>query len=235
MQLKPIGLYAELSFADLEKVVAAIKLTDKGNMDQLYEEFCACQEEMQKAIQDTTKSTNLCDLTLDPNTAHRELSLSEDNRKVTKLRKGQPRPDHPDRFDSGYQVLCRDGLTGRCYCEMEWKGWVEIGMTYRGISRDGERNDCSIGRNEKSWSLHCCDGDTYSVWHNNRETVLPFSSSSNRVGVYLDWSAGTLSFYRVSSDSLIHLHTFTSTFTEPLYPAFGFGLWSDSSSVSLCQ
>lgn len=58
MQLKPIGLYDVLSFADLKKVVAAIKLTDKVNMDQLYEEYCACQEEIQKAIQDTTKSTS---------------------------------------------------------------------------------------------------------------------------------------------------------------------------------
>ncbi|KAM3835981.1 NLR family CARD domain-containing protein 3-like [Diretmus argenteus] len=178
----------------------------------------------------------LCDLTLDPNTAHRKLSLSEDNRKVTRLREEQPHPDHPDRFDSMFQVLCRDGLTGRCYCEVEWEGRVEIGMTYRGISRRGWGDDSEIGGNEKSWGLHCYGGGRYSVYHNNSRTELPSSpsssSSSNRVGVYLDWSAGTLSFYRVSSDSLIHLHTFTSTFTEPLYPGFGFG---SGSSVSLCQ
>ncbi|KAM3857256.1 protein NLRC3-like [Diretmus argenteus] len=184
----------------------------------------------------------LCDLTLDPNTVNRNLFLSEDNRKVTEVEEKQPHPDHPDRFEYWKQVLCRIGLTGRCYWEAERKGWVGIGVTYRGISRRGEGVDCRIGENEKSWSLYCSDTSYYAS-HNNRSTSIPISSSSSssdRVGVYLDWPAGTLSFYRVSSDSMIHLHTFTSTFTEPLYPGFGFrfrsGFGSGSgSSVSLCQ
>ncbi|XP_078140915.1 NACHT, LRR and PYD domains-containing protein 3-like [Centroberyx gerrardi] len=175
-----------------------------------------------------------CELTLDPNTANRNLFLSEDNRKVTEVTdEKQPYPDHPERFEDCYQVLCRNGLTGRCYWEVEWKGWVYIGVTYRGIRRRGEGDDCWLGRNEKSWSLDCT---RLSAWHNNRETAMPssLSSGSGRVAVYLDWSAGSLSFYRVSSDSLIHIHTFHSTFTEPLYPAFRFGFKFDS-SVSLCQ
>uniref|UniRef100_UPI003AAB0EBE uncharacterized protein n=1 Tax=Centroberyx gerrardi TaxID=166262 RepID=UPI003AAB0EBE len=171
-----------------------------------------------------------CELTLDPNTAHRNLFLSEDNRKVTVIE--QPYPDHPERFDCWEQLLCRNGLTGRCYWEVEWEGKVYIGVTYRGIRRRGEGEDCWLGGNEKSWSLYC-SGYSYSVWHNNRRTAIPFlSSSSNRVAVYLDWSAGSLSFYRVSSDTLIHIHTFHSTFTEPLYPGFGVGL---GSSVSLVR
>ncbi|KAM3877699.1 uncharacterized protein ACN63O_015232 [Diretmus argenteus] len=177
-----------------------------------------------------------CKLTLDSNTAHRDLSLSEDNRKVTYVRKEHPYPDHPERFDYYLQVLCRNGLTGRCFWEMERIGTVDIGVTYRGIRRRGEGDDCWIGGNEKSWSLICSNGSYY-VCHNNRSTDICISSSSpDRVGVYLDWPAGTLSFYRVSSDSLIHLHTFTSTFTEPLYPVFGFGfMFGSGSSVSLCQ
>ncbi|XP_071371590.1 NLR family CARD domain-containing protein 3-like isoform X2 [Centroberyx affinis] len=178
-----------------------------------------------------------CDLTLDPNTAHRELLLSEDNRKVTEVTEEQPYPDHPARFDCCLQLLCRNGLTGRCYWEVERKGDIYIGVTYRGISRRGAGADCRLGGNDKSWSL-VCFGNKYSVWHNNRETVIPSlrSSDSDRVAVYLDWPAGSLSFYRVSSDTLIHIHTFHSTFMEPLYPAFGFGFGSGSgSSVSLCQ
>ncbi|KAM3850194.1 protein NLRC3-like [Diretmus argenteus] len=176
----------------------------------------------------------LCEFTLDPNTVSRNLFLSEDNRKVTVVEEKQPHPDHPERFDNLDQVLCRNGLTGRCYLEVEWRGVVDIGMTYRGISRRGDGEDCRIGGNEKSWSLFCYDG-RYFAWHNNRSTDIPTSSSSsNRLGVYLDWSAGTMSFYRVSSDSLIHLHTFTSTFTEPLYPGFRFRS-AFGSSVSLCQ
>ncbi|XP_059204138.1 stonustoxin subunit beta-like [Centropristis striata] len=174
-------------------------------------------------------------LTLDTNTVHRKLKLSENNRKVTRGGEDQSYPDHPERFDSRPQLLCRDGLTGRCYWEVEWSGDVHVAVSYRGISRKGGSEDCRFGFNDQSWSLWCSDG-RYSVWHNNRETDLSSSSSSSssssgRIGVYVDCPAGSLFFYRVSSDSLIHLHTFNTTFTEPLYP--GFGLFSDS-SVSLC-
>ncbi|XP_071371544.1 protein NLRC3-like [Centroberyx affinis] len=170
-----------------------------------------------------------CELTLDPNTAHRNLFLSED-RKVTRVREEQPYPDHPERFDCWEQLLCRNGLTGRCYWEVEWEGVVDIGVTYRGISRRGVGADCRLGGNEKSWSL-ICYGNSYSVWHNNRFTFIPSlsSSDSNRVAVYLDWPAGSLSFYRVSSDTLIHIHSFHSTFTEPLYPGFRIRSGSGSS------
>ncbi|KAM3869064.1 protein NLRC3-like [Diretmus argenteus] len=180
-------------------------------------------------------NTDLREVTLDPNTASRNLRLSEDDRKAMLVREKQPHPDHPDRFNYTDQVLCSDGLTGRCYWEAERKGDVTIGVTYRGITRRGKGDYCCLGLNDNSWSLYCYD-DSYTACHNKRETVINMSSSdkSNRVGVYLDWSAGTLSFYRVSSDSLIHLHTFTSTFTQPLYPAFRVGMrFRFGSSVSL--
>uniref|UniRef100_A0A668AAV2 B30.2/SPRY domain-containing protein n=1 Tax=Myripristis murdjan TaxID=586833 RepID=A0A668AAV2_9TELE len=173
-----------------------------------------------------------CDLTLDPNTVNRRLRLSEDNRKVTMERKQQPYPDHPDRFKQP-QVLCREGLTGRCYWEVQWRGGVDIAVTYRGITRSGD--DSVLGYNKQSWSLMCSDG-SYSVRHNRESTRLSVRPrGSDRVAVDLDCSAGTLSFYRVSSDRLTLLHTFSSTFTEPLLPAFH--LWSSGSSVVLpvCQ
>ncbi|XP_071403216.1 protein NLRC3-like [Centroberyx affinis] len=174
-----------------------------------------------------------CELTLDPNTTNRNLFLSEDNRKVT-VREQQPYPDHPERFDCYLQLLCRNGLTGRCYWEVEWEGEVHIGVTYRGISRRGWGDDCRLGGNEKSWRLICSD-DHYSACHNKTLVSTGISSSgSDTVAVYLDWPAGSLSFYRVSSDTLIHIHTFHSTFTEPLYPGFRF--WAGSgSSVSLLR
>ncbi|KAM4602942.1 protein NLRC3-like [Polymixia lowei] len=179
-----------------------------------------------------------CKLTLDPNTAHRRLSLSERNRKVTVVEEKQLYPDHPERFDCIPQVLCREGLTGRCYWEVV-EGVVDIGVTYGGISRRGRDGECCLGWNDKSWSLYC-SGDGYYAIHNNRATTRLLSTGSDRVGVYLDWSAGTLSFYRLSSDTLTHIHTFHATFTEPLYPAFGFGFrfgfgFDSGSSLSLCQ
>ncbi|XP_032364276.1 receptor-interacting serine/threonine-protein kinase 3 [Etheostoma spectabile] len=175
----------------------------------------------------------VCELELDTNTVHRHLKLSDNNRKVTRVREYQPYPDHPERFDSWWpQLLCRDGLTGRCYWEVQRRGRVEISVSYRGIRRKGNSRDCLLGCNGQSWSLYCSDDRGYSVCHNTRVTVLPSSSVSNRVAVYVDCPAGSLSFYTVSSDSLIHLHTFNTTFTQPLYP--GFMVWSVGSSVSLC-
>ncbi|XP_062389539.1 stonustoxin subunit beta-like [Sardina pilchardus] len=191
-----------------------------------------------------------CELTLDPNTAYRNLSLSEGNRKVTRGSQQLPYPDHPERFDYWDQVLCREGLSGhhpgRCdslgqspistgqsgryYWEAEWSNSAEVAVAYKSMERKGGGNSSRFGGNAKSWSLEC-SGNSYSAWHNSKETAIPAPSSrSSRVGVYLDWPAGTLSFYSVSSNTLTHLHTFHSTFTEPLYPGF----WT-LSSVSLCQ
>ncbi|XP_048064240.1 NACHT, LRR and PYD domains-containing protein 3-like isoform X5 [Megalobrama amblycephala] len=174
-----------------------------------------------------------CDLTLDPNTAHTRLILSEENRKVTGVEEKQPYPDHPERFDECRQVLCGESLTGRCYWEAEWSRDAVISVTYKGISRKGGSYDCMFGYNDKSWSLNCYD-NRFSVWHNKKSTDIPdVRSSSNRAGVYVDVSAGTLSFYSVSdTHTLTHLHTFNTTFTETL--CAGFKVYNDS-SVSLCQ
>ncbi|CAI5669540.1 unnamed protein product [Oreochromis niloticus] len=179
-----------------------------------------------------------CQLTIDTNTVHINLQLSDNNRKVSRVEEAQSYPDHPDRFDGFYpQLLCRNGLTGRCYWEVEWRGNVYISVSYRRIRRKGNSADCEFGGNNQSWSLYCSPDGPQSVWHNKTYTSISSSSSSsssvsNRAAVYVDCPAGTLSFYRVSSDTLIHLHTFNTTFTEPLYP--GIWVWSCGSSVSLC-
>ncbi|KAM4583612.1 NLR family CARD domain-containing protein 3-like isoform 3-T5 [Odontesthes bonariensis] len=179
-----------------------------------------------------------CELTADPNTANRDLRLSQNNRTVTRVDTEEPYPDHPERFAFWKQTLCSTGLTGRCYWETEWEGWVYVAVTYRGIKRVGGSRDCWFGWNDQSWSLRCSD-EGYFVWHDNKRTdVSPSSSSTsststcNRAAVYVDHPAGILSFYRVSADSLIHLHTFSTTFTEPLYA--GFRIFSKS-SVVLCS
>ncbi|XP_041856569.1 NACHT, LRR and PYD domains-containing protein 3-like [Melanotaenia boesemani] len=180
-----------------------------------------------------------CQLTINMNTVDRNLKLSDNNRKVTYVEELQSYPEHPDRFDKFPQLLCENILTGRCYWEVEWRGGVYISVSYREIRRTGDKSDCWFGFNDQSWSLRCSDYEGYSVWHNNRGTPIssssssPSSSVSNRVAVYVDCPAGSLSFYRVSSDSLIHLHTFITTFTHPLYAGFGFLSWSGS-WVSLC-
>ncbi|CAI5677837.1 unnamed protein product [Oreochromis niloticus] len=177
-----------------------------------------------------------CQLTIDTNTVNTKLQLSDNNRKVTRVEEVQSYPDHPDRFDVYEQLLCRNSLTGRCYWEVEWRGYVYISVSYRSIRRKGGSDDCWLGGNDQSWSLYCSDGGPHSVRHNMIKTSISSSSSSssvsNRVAVYVDCPAGTLSFYRVSSDTLIHLHTFNTTFTQTLYPGFYF--CSPFSTVCLC-
>uniref|UniRef100_A0A8C9T941 Protein NLRC3-like n=1 Tax=Scleropages formosus TaxID=113540 RepID=A0A8C9T941_SCLFO len=161
-----------------------------------------------------------CQLTLDQNTTNTHLYLSLKNKKVTWRSEKQPYPDHPDRFVNRPQVLCAESLSGRCYWEVQWNGYgAVIGVTYGGIGRKGNGVDCGIGYNDKSWCLYCTR-DSYSVRHNDKETPVTVPQSSRRVGVYLDWVSGTLSFYSVFPGELSFLYRFTSTFTEPLCPVF---------------
>ncbi|XP_058616856.1 NACHT, LRR and PYD domains-containing protein 3-like [Onychostoma macrolepis] len=174
-----------------------------------------------------------CDLTLNPNTANTRLALFERNRKMTLVSEKQPYPDHPERFDEHHQILCRESLSGHCYWETEWSGFaVNISVTYKGISRKGNGDNCRFGFSEKSWSLNCIN-NRFTARHKNKRKEISVTSSSNRVGVYLDWAVGVLSFYSVSdTNTLTHIYTFNSRFTEPLYA--GFGVYSDS-CLSLCE
>uniref|UniRef100_A0A8C1YUH2 Tripartite motif-containing protein 16-like n=1 Tax=Cyprinus carpio TaxID=7962 RepID=A0A8C1YUH2_CYPCA len=169
-------------------------------------------------------------LTLDLNTAHKYLCLSESNRVITTTTTVQSYPDHPDRFDVYQQVLCRESVCGRCYWEIEWSGdrGVFISVSYKSISRKGG-DECWFGYNDQSWSLRC-SSSSYSFWHNKIKTDLPVESISSRIGVFVDHSAGTLSFYSVS-DTMTLIHTVQTTFTQTLYP--GFRVCSGS-SVKLC-
>ncbi|KAM9495351.1 tripartite motif-containing protein 16-like [Clarias gariepinus] len=176
-----------------------------------------------------------CYLTLDPNTAHRKLILSEKNRAVRYSEREQQYSDHPERFDSWWQVLCKESVCGRCYWEVEWSGeGVDISVSYKGISRKGRGDECRFGRNNQSWNLWC--SSSLYFYHNSIETDLRAPSSS-RIGVYVDHSAGTLSFYSVS-DTMKLLHRVHTTFTQPLYAGFRFGFrlnrWSVS-TVRLCD
>ncbi|KAF1385220.1 hypothetical protein PFLUV_G00105470 [Perca fluviatilis] len=176
-----------------------------------------------------------CYLTFDPNTANSELRLSDSNRTVTREWTALWPPEHPDRFRRCPQVLCREGLLDSAYWEVEWRGGADIGVAYNDNCRDGDAARCLLGHNERSWSLECSEG-SYAACHANRRfraAVAAPEPFARRVGVHLDWSAGALSFYCISPDAMVHLHTFRDTFTEPLYPAFW--VWAYDGAVSLSQ
>ncbi|XP_072534488.1 E3 ubiquitin/ISG15 ligase TRIM25-like isoform X3 [Salminus brasiliensis] len=171
-----------------------------------------------------------CRLTLATNTAHHYLILSKKKRVVKSTNQVQPYSNHPERFNYWWQVLSKESVSGRCYWEVEWtsKNYVAISVSYKGISRKGSGYECLFGHNDQSWSLET--SFPLSFWHNSIETKLSAPQSS-RIGVYVDHSAGTLSFYSVS-DTMTLLHTVHTTFTQPLYAGFWF---STESTVTLCN
>uniref|UniRef100_A0A3B4E6X1 B30.2/SPRY domain-containing protein n=1 Tax=Pygocentrus nattereri TaxID=42514 RepID=A0A3B4E6X1_PYGNA len=156
---------------------------------------------------------DFCQLTLDPNTAHRRLILSEKNRALVLSNEDQDYPDHPERFDYFGQVLSAESLSGRCYWEVEYSGVAAMAVSYKDIRRKGDFSDGEFGYNDVSWRLFCSSGAT--VWHYCYRTEFPQAPLA-RIGVYVDHRAGILSFYSVS-DTMTLLHTIHSTFTQPLY------------------
>ncbi|XP_044232326.1 tripartite motif-containing protein 16-like [Thunnus albacares] len=171
------------------------------------------------------------EITLDPNTANKHLLLSEGNRKAERMSEEQSYSSHPDRFTYYTQVLSRESLTERCYWEVEWRGdGVDVAVAYKNISRAGDLDECRFGYNDKSWSLDC-DTDSYSFWFDNMSTPVSGPGSS-RVGVYLDHTAGILSFYSIS-ETMTLLHRVQTTFTQPLYA--GLCLYYDGDTAELCK
>ncbi|XP_037311280.2 stonustoxin subunit beta-like isoform X2 [Pungitius pungitius] len=187
-------------------------------------------------VREDLSGLDACDLTLDPNTVHNNHVLSDGNKKVTSGSTCHQYPDNPERFDFWIQVLCREGLSGRHYWEVEWSNAsnhkrVYLAVAYKTIKRKGISNR-HFGDNTLSWAFGQEDPNEKHViraWHNGQVWESPFPSGGcSTLGVYLDWPAGTLSFYKVSSNTLTHLYTFHTRFTEPVYPGF----WIDKDDNS---
>ncbi|KAG1934095.1 tripartite motif-containing protein [Pimephales promelas] len=230
---------SRLSFDDVVKSVSQLR-------DKL-QQFCS--EETQN-ISGTVKTVQVIQspgyqtreeflqhsrlFTLDLNSVNHWLRLSEGNTRITVADRCLPYPDHPDRFERWCKAMCRERMTGRCYWEVVWAGdrrfGVDISVTYKSISRKGNGPESISGRNNQSWSLFCSP-NYCSFWHNNIETVLPVVNVSSRIGVYVDHSAGILSFYSVS-DTMSLIHRVQATFTQPIYAMFGL---DSNSAVKLCR
>ncbi|XP_017350364.1 tripartite motif-containing protein 16 [Ictalurus punctatus] len=232
-----ITVNQHVSFDGVRKSLSALK---KRVEEICQEEFIKIPEHVEdvQILLSEPKSRDqflkyFCDLTLDPNTVNYDLIMSEKNRAVSYSERQQQYSDHPERFDSYWQVLSKESVCGRCYWEVKWRGGVYISVSYKDISRKGQGNECVFGGNNQSWSLRCYSHSTsLFFWHNNIETDLRVPSSS-KIGVYVDHSAGTLSFYSVS-DTMKLLHRVHTTFTQPLYAGFRL-YWLYDSTVRLCD
>ncbi|XP_070849878.1 E3 ubiquitin/ISG15 ligase TRIM25-like [Chaetodon trifascialis] len=156
-----------------------------------------------------------CPLTLDVTSNYPYLHLIDDNLRMRPS--PSPYAAHQDRFIKFPQVLCSEGLSERCYLEVEWHArTLSAAVAYKDIERKSDES--KFGNNDKSWSLECTTNG-YSFHHNNVQMMVP-GPCSNKIGVYLDYKAGTLCFYHVS-DPMVLLHKVQTTFTQPLYPGLG--------------
>ncbi|XP_044160540.1 tripartite motif-containing protein 14-like [Bufo gargarizans] len=159
------------------------------------------------------------DILLDEDTAHRRVKISEDLKTATRTEEEQNRPESPGRFLDRAQVLSRCGLSsGRHYWEVEWDqiGTCAIGLSYPSIKREGWQS--GIIYNDKSWCLDM-SGAECTVYHRSAGSPLSVDTTCPRLGVFLDYEAGRLSFYQLC-DPIRHLHTFTASFSQPLHVLF---------------
>ncbi|XP_048846500.1 tripartite motif-containing protein 16-like protein [Brienomyrus brachyistius] len=158
-------------------------------------------------------------LTFDPNTAHKFLRLTMENRRVTNCTPWQQSySNSPERFEHWRQALAVESFClGRHYFEVEAKGdGAHIGLTYKSINHKSEDSDGCITGNDFSWCLQW-RSNGFSAWHADVEMPLA-AKKFVRIGVFVDYDGGQLAFYGVT-DSMMLLHQFRAEFLEPLHPA----------------
>ncbi|KAK7889528.1 hypothetical protein WMY93_025088 [Mugilogobius chulae] len=175
------------------------------------------------------------DLTFEPNSAHVNIVLSNENRKAELVHDRQNYRKHPERFTSAQQVLSKEPLTGRCYFEVEisFDQIVTVALTYKDIKRKGLTCANILGSNKKSWAFECFPCDLFRFVHNDKVDVVWWNSADpRRLGVFVDQEAGIVEYYTLDDEPemLFEVHT---TFTQPLYLAVRFD--EEDSSVEICK
>lgn len=158
-------------------------------------------------------------LTFDPDSTHHFLRVREDKRKLTNTSPWQHSyPDHPARFEYWRQAVTSESLyQGRHYVEAELSGeGAHVGVTYKSIDRKGEQGTSCITGNDFSWCMGRNSRGLF-AWHAGVEVPLEVTDIK-RVGLYVDFHRGSVSFYDVTGAMRL-LHKYTAEFMEPLYVA----------------
>uniref|UniRef100_A0A3Q2DD91 Si:dkey-46i9.6 n=1 Tax=Cyprinodon variegatus TaxID=28743 RepID=A0A3Q2DD91_CYPVA len=188
------------------------RLLEKNQKQHLMEELKQKQEQ-RRDKQEAKK----IDVTLDPDTANPWLQLSQDRHQVRHLGAWQELPDNPDRFDTVVIVLGRDGFTsGRHYWEVhvgEKDDWY-LGVAKSSVKRKGR---ISVSTTHGYWALAMKKGQGYRV-STSPPLLLSLEPKPKRVGVYVDYEEGQVSFYDIKART--HIYTFEDTFTGKILPFF---------------
>ncbi|XP_030634697.1 E3 ubiquitin-protein ligase TRIM39-like isoform X5 [Chanos chanos] len=192
--------------------------TLRKTLEQLEKKF---REEVGRELDKTKTMENqryLVDVTLDPDTAHPKLILSDDGKQVEHGNTRQNFPDNPERFDRCPCVLGKEGFSsGRFYYEVEVRGktaW-DLGVARESINRKGK---ITLSPEDGHWTIYLRNGDEYEALA-DPDVLLSLRQKPQTVGVFVDYEEGLVSFYDVEASS--HIYSFTAqSFTEKLYPYF---------------
>ncbi|XP_064826862.1 E3 ubiquitin-protein ligase Midline-1-like isoform X2 [Oncorhynchus masou masou] len=173
-----------------------------------------------------TLKTNSQPFKLDPKSAHKKLKISHDNLTVERDETASKKGHGQERFtsQSSYGVVGNVYIdSGRHYWEALIGGstWYAVGIAYKSAPKHEW-----IGKNSASWVLCRCN-NSWVVRHNSKELAIEPSPHLRRVGVLLDYDAGSLTFYDAVGSQ--NLHTFHVSFAQPVCPVFN--VWNKCLTV----
>ncbi|XP_046907223.1 zinc finger protein RFP-like [Hypomesus transpacificus] len=201
-----ISVHSGLSVGAVRRAVSQLEETLNKEMEKL-------SDTELKRIQQ-----HAVDVTLDPDTAHIRLILSEDGKQVRHGNAWTDHPDNPERFSRCVNVLGKQGFSsGRFYYEVQVEGktkWT-MGVVRESINRKGK---ITVTPENGYWAVCLRNGDQYKA-RANPDVLFSLRQKPQKVGVFVDYEEGLVSFYDVEARS--HIYSFTGcSFTEKLYPLF---------------
>ncbi|XP_038834170.1 E3 ubiquitin-protein ligase TRIM39-like [Salvelinus namaycush] len=206
-----ISVHSDLCVGTMRRAVSQLEETLISIMKSLCVDLCVGAEF--KRIQQYA-----VDVTLDPDTAHPNLILSEDGKQVRYRNTQTYRPNTPKRFDESVNVLGKKGFSsGRFYYEVTVKGKTDwdVGVARESINRKG---NITLSPKNGYWTVWLRNGEQYKAL-SSPSVLLPLREKPQKVGVFVDYEEGQVSFYDVEARS--HIYSFTGcTFNEKLYPFF---------------
>ncbi|KAK2859010.1 hypothetical protein Q5P01_003630 [Channa striata] len=199
------AVHSDLSFEALRRAVTLLK----NRVDKIMQKI--------PEIKMTRMREHAVNLTLDPDTAHCSLIISEDGKEVATVAKNQNLPDNPKRFKMYAEVLAREGFAGgKFYFEVQVKDKIKwaVGVVKESVDRLG---DTDLSVSDGYWTIGLDEG-TYNAYEDSIVEIT-LKEKLLKVGIFVDYEKGVVSFLDVVSTS--HIYSFSGCcFTEKLYPYF---------------
>ncbi|XP_062850611.1 E3 ubiquitin-protein ligase TRIM39-like isoform X2 [Trichomycterus rosablanca] len=209
----------------------SIQLLNVGTLRRARDQLQECVDEEMKKPELKRIQQYAVDVNLNPDTANSYLILSDDGKQVTDGGKQQNFPDNPERFDFSVYVLGKEGFSsGRFYYEVQVKGKTEWDL---GVTRESNNRKGIIipSPGDGYWSVLLGNYSEYEALESPSVPLL-LKQAPQKVGVFVDYEEGLVSFYDVENES--HIYSFTGqAFTEKLYPVFNPGLDEGENSAPL--